>query len=129
MSEEAKLSAIKMVCTAVCWVAFWAAVIALKDDPNIPDVVTNTQAVSYLLASIPLCCRIPPATLYDVYMQINGKEKVWPARHCTLCGKHRPGCTYRRTPTHPTAKRLSPIVGTPFAHVCLYCVCHGQKKR
>lgn len=106
---------------------FEAKVVALKEDPAIPDVTTPTQAINYLLASIPLCCRVTPAALYDVYMQINTAERVWPARHCTLCGKHGPGCVFRRTPPNPKKERLAPVLGTPFKHVCLRCVCFGQK--
>lgn len=102
---------------------FSAAVKRLVDDEAITDVTAPMAGVQYLLATRPICCRLPPDTLLEVYGQVNKAENVWSARHCSICSRHRPGSAYRMP---PTTRVLNPRI-KDWKHVCLRCVTHGQR--
>jgi len=75
-------------------------------------------AVEQLLAQVPLCCRMTPADLFQVYGEVNLVERVWERAACDLCGEVRYGSPFRQSA--PNGEGFLPL---EHSHVCLRCVC------
>lgn len=82
------------------------------------------EAVQALLHDRPLCCRLTPGGLLEVYNTVQRAEPVWQTGRCELCGEVGLGGPYRRA--RPTVQAATPM-GT-YNHVCLHCVCYGNAK-
>jgi len=76
------------------------------------------DAFSAITHKRPMCCRLTPTTLLAVYREVNQRAGVWADGTCSLCGKHAPGCEYRKAP--PNARSMAPAATWP--HVCLACI-------
>lgn len=79
----------------------------------------QNKAMHKLLNKRPMCCRIEPKELAEVYKQTNALTNTWEVKRCDLCTARRAGAKFRRV---APGGMLDPTV-KPWSHVCIGCVC------
>lgn len=84
------------------------------------------RAIEAVLDEQPMCCRVGPNALLEVYQATQKKETPWECFRCVLCHRLGYGAAYRKQ--RPSARTGPQAVGV-WRHVCLRCVTHGQEGR
>jgi len=82
------------------------------------NIQEELAAVEQLLAQVPLCCRMAPPDLFQVYREVNLAERVWERAECGLCGRVGYGSSFRQLT--PNGDGFLPLT---YHHICLRCVC------
>jgi len=107
--------------TALCWdVVMHLKTFEKEYQHEVPgdSQKEKMMVIEKLLAKKPMCCRIEPRELVEIFREVNKKANVWDAHMCSLCGKAGAGSKYRRIPPNPLSKQPP-----PWPHVCIGCVC------
>jgi len=87
------------------------------------DKVERARAMEVHFDLSPLCCRLGPDRLFDVYMEIQRDfNGPWKKKLCLKCGRLQYGGPYRSSRT----EHGGGIVLTK--HVCLSCVCFRTQR-